>query len=614
MSNEFELSRRKALAALGTIGVASAGAGLGTSAYFSDQETFQNNRLAAGELDLKVDWEEHYSDWSDDEANLDDDDETNNLNVQMDDPEDPAFVALPDPDNPMLWVEQDDLTDFMDNTALEAFPDPENDGTGDFPDFSELDEGDTVCDYLADVGDDDGGLSTFTGDGQVGRTANADTQDVNGNAKPLVYLDDVKPGDFGEVTFSTHLCGNDGYLWMNADNVSYAENGQTEPELDDEDEQDGVVELPDLVQTALWYDNDCDNVLDEVTGELDICVLSDVSGSIDGEEMGRITEAANTFAEQLAANTEPDDVNAALLTFGSPHGAPDEAVDEQRELQPLSNYISGGQGNLTQGPGGDFPDDPVNANATPMPAALDIGRQLLTNEGRPDAKKVIVLVTDGGPNYAGDGPGGSTTEFSGSGHPYTTTLDNGDGGSNISSGEQDETVSIAEDIYASEEYEIYTVGITDDPGLDTFLATGVAQPGPDNHFNVSANFDGINVAAEELANAVTGQEEVIFRGTLRETLEALQANDGRGIPLDRGLDTEFYETSYQGEEGPDPEDDPDRECFMGSNTYCFGFAWWLPIDHGNEVQGDSATFDLGFYTEQCRHNDGAGMNNEGVDA
>ncbi|MFT4947755.1 MAG: putative ribosomally synthesized peptide with SipW-like signal peptide, partial [Natronomonas sp.] len=41
----FDISRRKALAALGTIGVASAGAGLGTSAYFSDQETFENNSL-----------------------------------------------------------------------------------------------------------------------------------------------------------------------------------------------------------------------------------------------------------------------------------------------------------------------------------------------------------------------------------------------------------------------------------------------------------------------------------------------------------------------------------------------------------------------------------------
>jgi hypothetical protein len=40
------------------------------------------------------------------------------------------------------------------------------------------------------------------------------------------------------------------------------------------------------------------------------------------------------------------------------------------------------------------------------------------------------------------------------------------------------------------------------------------------------------------------------------------------------------------------------------------FAWWVPVDHGNEIQSDSATFDLGIYAEQCRHNDGSGMNDE----
>jgi predicted ribosomally synthesized peptide with SipW-like signal peptide len=51
---EFELSRRNALIGLGTVGVASAGAGMGTSAYFSDEESFEDNRLEAGELDLAV--------------------------------------------------------------------------------------------------------------------------------------------------------------------------------------------------------------------------------------------------------------------------------------------------------------------------------------------------------------------------------------------------------------------------------------------------------------------------------------------------------------------------------------------------------------------------------
>ncbi|WP_049984492.1 SipW-dependent-type signal peptide-containing protein [Halorubrum sp. BV1] len=48
------LSRRKMLVGLGAVGVASAGAGLGTTAYFNDTETFEDNTLTAGELDLFV--------------------------------------------------------------------------------------------------------------------------------------------------------------------------------------------------------------------------------------------------------------------------------------------------------------------------------------------------------------------------------------------------------------------------------------------------------------------------------------------------------------------------------------------------------------------------------
>ncbi|MFB6178060.1 MAG: SipW-dependent-type signal peptide-containing protein, partial [Halobaculum sp.] len=53
----FDLSRRKILAGLGTIGVAGAGAGAGTMALFSDEETFDNNQLTAGQLDLAVEAE-----------------------------------------------------------------------------------------------------------------------------------------------------------------------------------------------------------------------------------------------------------------------------------------------------------------------------------------------------------------------------------------------------------------------------------------------------------------------------------------------------------------------------------------------------------------------------
>ncbi|MFC4544583.1 SipW-dependent-type signal peptide-containing protein [Halosolutus amylolyticus] len=53
----YSLSRRQVIGGLGAIGVASAGAGLGTTAYFNDEESFDDNSLAAGELDLYVHYE-----------------------------------------------------------------------------------------------------------------------------------------------------------------------------------------------------------------------------------------------------------------------------------------------------------------------------------------------------------------------------------------------------------------------------------------------------------------------------------------------------------------------------------------------------------------------------
>jgi len=52
----IELSRRKILGAAGAIGIAGAGAGMGTSALFSDEESFTNNSIDAGTLDLIVDY------------------------------------------------------------------------------------------------------------------------------------------------------------------------------------------------------------------------------------------------------------------------------------------------------------------------------------------------------------------------------------------------------------------------------------------------------------------------------------------------------------------------------------------------------------------------------
>ena len=319
----FDISRRKALAALGTIGVASAGAGLGTSAYFSDQETFENNQLVAGTLDMGVGYSAHYSDWSEDEDN--------GVDVQMyngpagetgDSGELPTvngteYTGLPSNDAWLIAV--DDPDQFLDNTQYESYNDA---------------DGDLTC-------TENGGASS----------------QADGAPKPVIELDDVKPGDFGEITFDFLLCDNPGYVWLNGTLQSASENDVTEPEADDPDEEEGVVELLDVVEAAVWID--------------------------DG-----------------------------------------------------NNYQNGG-----------------------------------------------------------------------------------------------------ETLFAS--------------------------------------------------------------GSLRDILGMVDGENGTA--LNSPMNAEFG-----GGTG-------DQGCFEGGEQYSLAFAWWVPVDHGNEIQSDSATFDLGLYTEQCRHNDGSGLNNDAVD-
>jgi len=58
--DRIKLTRRKILASTGAVGLAGAGAGLGTSAFFSDEESFGNNTLTVGSLDLVVSAETYY--------------------------------------------------------------------------------------------------------------------------------------------------------------------------------------------------------------------------------------------------------------------------------------------------------------------------------------------------------------------------------------------------------------------------------------------------------------------------------------------------------------------------------------------------------------------------
>jgi predicted ribosomally synthesized peptide with SipW-like signal peptide len=606
----FELSRRKALAGLGTIGVASAGAGLGTSAFFSDTETFENNVLRAGSLDLKVDWQEHYSDWSDDE---DDDGEGGSIDIQMSEPDTPSdytafppgVVDHPDPGfqgGPLLWVLNEDVNQFMKNTATEAFPDTDNDA---LHDVTLDDDVEFIYDACEDGADNPNDL--IPADSL--RTNNDDTVDGDGNAKPIISLDDVKPGDFGELTFSFHLCDNDGYVWLQAGNVSEAENGLTEPEIDDNDEdqeldaggnivpKDGTPddegpELAEQIRTAWWYDPNGNNLVDgEQGGPVDVMVCLDTSGSLSNSEADALRAAGDQLVQDLV-NVPNSDVQVGGLRFAS-------GISLDSGLTGTA-FTFGGSG---------------SGGTTAMPAALDIADQHLDNSSRPGAEQVIILLTDGGPNYSNttytDGTYTAPRANNWSADAADLPYDNG-GQNGVVSGELDETELVANNIKdatgtnSGDASRIITVGIGDPSlvggqSLDDYLKNRVASPG--DHFNVN-DPGAVSDIIDNLVVSAVVAEKVFRQGTLSEDLAALST--GLGLPLDGNLLTDFDEFN-------DDPNDPNRECFTSSTDHYIGFSWWLPTDHGNEVQTDSVSFDLGFYTEQCRHNDGSGQQPENDD-
>lgn len=204
--NKLKLSRRKALAGIGGIGVASAGAGLGTSAFFTDTETFDDNTITAGELDLRIDWQQLYYG-----------PEENTDNYEPYGEEGYPFVnAHPDHDTTGEQSLDTDELDGFDNEGVVKYSD--NDAN-----IQEY----LTCETLEnfEVPDD------FTN--------GVTEQDY------LIDFDDVKPGDCGEVTFSYHLCDNPGYVWLTGDL------GEVDPAF------------AEAVEVRMWYDLNCDSEVQE---------------------------------------------------------------------------------------------------------------------------------------------------------------------------------------------------------------------------------------------------------------------------------------------------------------------------------------------------------------
>ncbi|WP_152042415.1 SipW-dependent-type signal peptide-containing protein [Salinigranum salinum] len=515
MTDKFDISRRKMLGAMGTIGGAAALGGASTLAFFSDSEEFANSQLTAGELDLKVDWSEHYSDWSEDEtAGLSDWSMT-------DSSVGPGFPSAAATKS--IYVS--DSSQFLENTAIEAYPDPDNDAIqeGEFPDGSGGSTTD-ICESPSDLP-----TALNNGDwrttGPVPAGNDGANQQTTEAGDPLVEISDVKPGDFGEVTFSLHLCGNPGFVWLTGDLVEASENGKTEPEEDDGDEGPGV-ELLDEIQAAVWYDTGADGQY----------------GTGDMGEGDNYKQAGESFTPLTGSLRRV----LAILRNG---------------MLPLDYTPGSGGSGGTGGSGGGGATIVSDASAA-------LGASPYTNSD---------LGIDQPSNISCSALGGMLDEIGFSERPLVgTKFEPGSGGDfDLSPG----TYNIAPGSITIESVNVAggTISLTTDFAVETVMVKG-GKPADGENVWVFDD-DGVRLSNVQFSIPDSiSHVEVCY--------EPSTSNGGNGGLQQNG-----------------------RECFPNSTTVYLGFEWWLPVDHANEIQTDSVSFDLGFYTEQCRHNDGQMGNN-----
>jgi hypothetical protein len=293
---------------------------------------------------------------------------------------------------------------------------------------------------------------------------------VNGDGIPMFTLEDVKPGDSGEVTVSIHICDNPGYLRMVGDLTGNAENDQNEPELDAEGEDtDGIGELADAIEVCVWYDEDCDNVY-EPTGtgqqnELEVALVSDVSGSM-SQEIGDLQTAAKDFVDNLSS---PDE--AAAVSFSS--GASlDQALttDYQAVKDAIDDYTASGSTNMTAGIDTAEAELLGGANATA------------------GASKVMIVLSDGSPNSSSSAAAAAADARNAGIRIFTIAL-----GAGAATG---------------------------------FLETQIASS-PDDAF-VAPDPADLDTVYAEIAQIVLAGEQKILEGSMAEVFDAL----AEGVALD----------------------------------------------------------------------------------
>ena len=408
---QYNLSRRRVLAGLGAVGIASAGTGLGTSAFFSDQEEFTDNSLQAGTLDLKLDYKATYFGG-------------------------PGRLA---------------------DVQSMGYPDAE---------IVEGDEGRYLLGQAPTLEDEEAWEDLVQGEEFDFCSPAADEFLVNGDGIPMFTLEDVKPGDSGEVTVSIHICDNPGYLRMVGDLTGNAENGQNEPELDAEGaDTDGIGELADAIQVCVWYDEDCDNVY-EPTGtgqqnELEVALVSDTSGSITTSELAQLKTAGKDFVDNLSI---PDE--AAAISFASSASLDQELTTNYQAVKDaIDTYNDLGSTNMSAG---------ISTAET----------ELLTGtNATAGASKIIILLSDGSPN-------------------------------------SDSAATAAANSAKGQGIRVFTIALGS--GADEAFLESIATS-PDDAF-VAPDGADLDTVYAEIAQVVLAGEQKIFEGSMAELFDSFLAD------------------------------------------------------------------------------------------
>ncbi|WP_435332786.1 hypothetical protein [Haloarchaeobius sp. TZWWS8] len=378
------ISRRQVLAGLGTIGVASAGAGLGTTAFFGDTERL-SGWYEAGRVDLILDYRSTYKPWE-------------RYDLQMV-PEDqrPAIVA----DTMGMTYEVGAAPAIRNTETGEALSHEQwgrlVTGLTDVPVACDFDDPTDISGSLPD------GFETVS-DGTY-RPGYIDGQDNGDSTKTAMFvdLDDIKPYDEGETTFSLHLCGNPSYLTarllesMDLENPDGSEDPiepereAGEPAVGDRDADLEAIwnggELGDYMYVIVSTDPDCDNL-----------TLNDILAAPDEDDLG----------DEQDVDIDPDFgvIRENVLYAGSLKGWI-QLLDDGFELPPSG---AGGTGGATNG----VQIQAVNGDSTTVVAqycgAFSPGAQAQQCLGCfDDDCEVVGEVTDlSGFCYTGDIPADAT--------------------------------------------------------------------------------------------------------------------------------------------------------------------------------------------------------------